>query len=83
MTQRWLKCKVSAGMFSDERVVELRVKLGHARTFFVPADRVLDQGAGEGQIQVGVVTQGEVTLVILPTPSRDVVPCAEDDLVPV
>lgn len=82
LEQAIIRCKVSRGMFTDERVVELPAGPANM-SFVVPSSAVRkedQQGNGELRVQI-IVYQGQ-TYILLPTPRRDAIPVDESDLVP-
>lgn len=81
MSQRLLKCRVSGGMFSNERVIIVRRKGNGSVEFFVPQESV--QGEGEdGRVRVEVLVRPDSTWAVLPTTYRDSIPVDDEELVP-
>ena len=77
-----LKCTVSKGMFSDERVVELRRSGQESKMYVVPASDVADvDKSGNGKLRASVVSRGNKKWVVLPTNRRDTIPFDENALV--
>ncbi len=81
MTQQWLKCRVSKGMFSAERVITLNNKCGGLVCEFVPADQVQGQGKS-GRVKVSVFTRDGVLWAVLPTVYSESVAIEPTQLVP-
>ena len=78
--ERWLKCSVERGMFSDEVAVTYPAD-GPARTsVFVPSAEVRGTPGQEGLVRVRVARGGGAILAILPTPYQDSVAVSEADL---
>jgi hypothetical protein len=48
MSERWLRCIVRKGMFSDEMVVVIKILSGEPVSFFVPRERVAGEEGQEG-----------------------------------
>jgi hypothetical protein len=65
----WIECRVSPGMFSDERAVELG-----ERSFFVDEGAVRNVGQdGRAEVEVQLVERGGEKWAVLPTSSRETV----------
>lgn len=78
---QWLRCSVSEGMFSNERVIIVRRKGNGSVEFFVPQESV--QGKGDnGRVQVEIFERPDSKWAVLPTPYRDSIPVDEAELVP-
>lgn len=82
MTQQWLKCSVSKGMFSNERVIIFNIKGNGSLEEFVPADKVEGQGKN-GRVKVRVITRDDGQWAVLPTPYGKTVPVEPAQLAPV
>ena len=81
MAQSWLKCRVSNGMFSNERMIIVHRKGNGSVEFFVPQESV--EGEGEdARVQVEVLDRKDSKWAVLPTPYRDSIPINEEELVP-
>jgi len=77
---RTIVCKVSKGMFSDEVVVLLRLKIGDY-SFFVPRAEV-ENGPNEVcRLKVRVMRQDHQSWAIVPNEDRTAIPVREEDLV--
>ena len=63
---RWLECRVSKGMFSDERTITVRHRDNSPREFLVPMDMVRGEGE-QGQVQVKLVSRRDGKWAVLPT----------------
>jgi len=86
MTERWLKCNVFKGMFSDELVVRVWPKDHHTMSFFVPKNRVEGCSSGEGEegkLRVKVFRKDDITWAVLPTDYQESIPVRDEDLQPV
>ena len=81
MSERWLKCFIMKGMFSDERAIRLVSKSDSPLSFFVPKSMVRGALDKEGEVKVLVFKREGDTLAILPTDNRSVVPILEENLV--
>ena len=78
---RWLKCRVSKGMFSNERTISVRRKGNGIQEFFVPQSAVDTEGDA-GRVKVLVIERLDVKWAVLPTPYRESIPVDEDDVIP-
>lgn len=76
MFEKWLKCNVFKGMFSDELAVQYR-----SVSFFVPKDQVNIQENQNGKVKVLVFRDGETSWAILPSENRSIILVDEADLV--
>ena len=82
MTEKWLKCTVAKGMFSDELVVVFKSEAGEVLSVFVPKEAVEGEIDGEGKVKVRVFDDQGKIWVVLPTPTADTVPIDDQSLVP-
>ena len=78
---RWLRCQVLGQMFSDERIISVRVFGNGAREFLVPRNTVNEEGA-ESRVRVRVFREPDATWAVLPTVYSDSVAIDETELVP-
>lgn len=74
---RWLKCKVLKGMFSDERAVVVHRRGNGSVQFFVPASST----RGDEWVRVKVFSRSDGSWAEMPTPQRDSVPIAPEEIV--
>ena len=81
MSERWLRCTVLKGMFSDERAV-LYSKNGSEFSFFVPTDRVLGDVDREGKVRVRVFSDDGGWWAVMPNENQTIIPVSEADLTP-
>ena len=65
-SKKWIECRVTPGMFSDERTVEVR-----GRSFFVEKNVVRSEKNGSGQVEVIIVEKNGEKWAVLPTPTRE------------
>lgn len=82
MFERWLRCKIFKGMFSDELAIQCATP-GAPATFasvFVPKDFVRGSVDQQGQVKVLFFREGDVAWAVLPTENQLVVPVDETDL---
>lgn len=78
----FLKCRVSKGMFSDERVVEITRRGGLSRTFVVHVSSIAEvDDVGNGKLKAALVTRGNNKWVMLPTNRQDSMLIDEGSLV--
>ena len=82
MTEKWLKCTIAKGMFSGELVVVFTSETGQEISVFVPKEVVKGDIDGEGKVKVRVFDDKGKRWVVLPTPTADTVPIADENLVP-
>jgi len=77
--ERFLKCTVKDGMFSDEVVVSVTRTDGETESFFVPAGAV-DRRKGRMRVWVREVKPGRTLIASIPTcePSTAVAVRPED-----
>lgn len=80
MTQQWLKCSVSEGMFSNERVISVDVRGGGIQDEFVPADTVEGQGE-DGLVKVNVFIRDDGRWAVLPTCYSETIPIERRQLI--
>jgi hypothetical protein len=81
MAERWLRCDVVQGMFSDELAIVYSLQ-GKKISFFVPKDEVIGGINSEGKVKVRVFHQDNVPWAVLPNENQTVIPIDEADLVP-
>ena len=73
---RWLRCAVTKGMFSDERVIRIRTGM----TFFVHQDQVQEDVGHQGKVRVELLKKGNQCWAVLPTEDTAIVEVNSDDL---
>ncbi len=66
---KWIQCRISPGMFSDERTVEV-----DDRAFFVNKASVREEGDGNGCVEVKVVEVDGQKWAVMPTSTRESIP---------
>lgn len=81
MAERWLRCEVRKGMFSDEMVVVIKVQSGEVASFFVPRESVLGNENQEGRVKVRTFKEKSGALAIVPNESQTVVAVDESQFV--
>lgn len=65
--KRWIRCRVTPGMFSDERTIEIA-----GRSYFVDERWVRNVAAdGAGEVEVTIVRDDGCEWVVLPTSDRE------------
>ena len=79
---RWLKCCVVQGMFTNERIIIVHIRGNGSIEEFVPEDEVSGEGV-DGRVKVRLFHQDERPWVVLPTPYGKTIPIEEDQLIPV
>lgn len=77
MSDQWLKCLVTEGMFSDESVVQITTLADQQLSFFVPTSATRDN-----QLKVHVIERTkDGTLVVIPNENRSIVPVSSNKIV--
>lgn len=76
---KWLRCEVSKGMFSDERVVAVRTRNEGQREFFVPQDEVREDTPA---VRVKAYVYDGGLWALIPTCQPEPVPIHDSDLLP-
>ena len=75
---RLVPCKISDGMFSDERIIWFSSRGGISESFVVESDLIEKMtGENHGLIRVNVINSGGREVAILPTNRRDIVNLSE------
>lgn len=81
MSDRWLRCDVRKGMFSDEVVVMIRTTSGEFASFFVPTERVSGHADHQGRVQVRAFTEDSQSWAVVPNDNQSIVPVDESEFV--
>jgi len=76
---KWLKCKITKGMFSDEYTVIVRTRSGENVAVFVPKD---DAQADNGRVRVKVSEESGHAIAVLPDANRSVIDVDASELMP-
>jgi hypothetical protein len=79
MFERYLRCWIFKGMFSDELAVRVASRNGDA-AFFVPRDLVKGTIDHEGKVRVRVYHQGQTAWAVLPDDMQTALPVDESQL---
>ena len=79
-SKRWLKCQIDQGMFSDEFAVTYPVTGNASWSVFVPQSAVRGEAGKQGRLEVVVLQEAGKMLAVLPTPQKDIVAVAEQDV---
>lgn len=74
MDERWLRCKVLMGMFSDERAVLIATTDHESVSVFVPEDRVQGQLDHEGKVRIRTLQFESKWWAVLPDGAQTIVP---------
>jgi hypothetical protein len=85
MQDRWLKCRLAQGMFSNEFTVTVKTASvpSDVSSYFVSDGYVHADGrAPDGRVLVRAYRDGSTWWAMLPTDSLDIIPVAADDLQP-
>ena len=78
--QRWLRCQLDRGMFSDESVVTYPSHGAPLASVFVPSVNVRGHPGGLGLVHVVVTNPGGQLMATLPTSYGECVAVSEVDL---
>lgn len=79
MVEKWLKCSIYKGMFSDERAIKCQKMTGFF-SVFVPQETVRGEINQEGTVKVGVFHKDNTVWAILPSPYKPTIPVCESQL---
>lgn len=86
MQEKWLKCRVAPGMFSDEFAVTVSAFAAVAtelRSLFVADEYVRsDRRSDEGHVRVRVFQRGGTWWAVLPNEQQEAIPVRFADLEP-
>ncbi len=80
MLERWLRCEVRKGMFSDELVVVITSVTGEATAFFVPRERV-EGDKSDGRVRVRAFSEHSRAWAVVPNETQTVVAVDESQFV--
>lgn len=82
MEERWPRCEVGPGMFSDELTVRIRTGNDEdARSAFESKDAVdANPGAREGRVRVRAFWSGSSWWAVLPSEDQEALPVGAADL---
>jgi hypothetical protein len=80
MSEKWLLCRISKGMFSDETAVTYSPPGSRKTSVFVPSKFVKMDTGDIGRVKVLVFTKGGQTWAILPNENREEVLVRADDI---
>ena len=81
--ERWLTCRITKGMFSDERVVTYPAEGETQISAFVPATAVEGNPGERGRVRVRVGRINGHLMAVLPTEYSDLVTVQEADVAPI
>jgi hypothetical protein len=81
MGERWLRCVVRQGMFSDELVVVIKILSGESASFFVPKERVIGQADQEGQVKVRAFQEDSRAWAVVPNETQTILAVDESQFV--
>lgn len=77
----WLRCRLDAGMFSDEVAVTYPPSASAwQKSVFVPSACVRPESEHQGQVMVDVVDKDGARYAVLPSSRRDIVRVEGADL---
>jgi hypothetical protein len=80
MGERYLRCKVYKGMFSDERAIEYPA-YGEKLSVFVPRTKVIEESGGLGKVAVFAFEANGTLWAVLPSAQPETIPVKANDLV--
>lgn len=78
--EKMLKCQILKGMFSNERVVSVKLSDGSSTSVFVPSDKVKGGIGTKGSVKVNVFNDEGLPWAVLPTEYKDIVPVNIEDV---
>ncbi len=78
--ERWLRCQLDEGMFSDEIAVTYPPKGRWQKSVFVERGAVKGGAGDVGKVRVAVLRRDGAIIAILPTPERDIVYATAEDI---
>jgi hypothetical protein len=82
MSEKWLRCRVYKGMFSDELAIRYVSRDGNCPVaVFVPKGLVEGKIDEEGRVKVTAFHQGNSAWAVLPSDQQLVIPVDDADLV--
>ncbi len=81
MADRWLRCEIRKGMFSDEMVVVIKVVSGESASFFVPREWVMGNEGQEGRVKVRAFKEDSRAWAIVPNESQTILAVDESQFV--
>lgn len=85
MQEKWLRCRIGPGMFSDEFVVTVTSILAAGqsdRSLFVARDLVKPESAGaNGHVRVRAFERDRTWWAILPNEDQEAIPVGPSDLI--
>ncbi len=81
LAERWLRCRIFKGMFSDELAVQYAPPHSNSTSVFVPKELVEGSVDGEGRVKVRVFHEGSNAWAVLPTENQMIIAVNEADLI--
>ena len=81
MSDRWLRCVIRKGMFSDEKTVVIRILSGEDASFFVPREWVQGVEDHEGQVKVRAFHDNSLAWAVVPDETQSIVAVDESQFV--
>ena len=79
--ERWLRCQLDLGMFSDEIAVTYPAEGAAIRSVFVPKSAVNGKPGEKGRVRVRIMNSKSGTVyAVLPTNQSEMVAVTERDL---
>ena len=79
MSEKWLRCGILKGMFSDEMVVVIKTPSGEEASFFVPKQQVRGDINESGRVMVRTFKQGTRAWAVIPNDSQSIIPVDESE----
>jgi hypothetical protein len=81
--ERWLTCRITKGMFSNERVVTYPAEGEKQTSVFVPATAVEGSPGERGRVRVRIGRLNGHLMAVLPSEYSDLVTVQEADVSPI
>lgn len=79
MSEKWLRCSIFKGMFSNEVAIRCKKTIGSFSTF-VPRDVVRGDVDQDGTVKVMVFRKNDTAWAVLPSPDKATIPICESQL---
>jgi len=78
--ERWLRCQLDQGMFSDEMAVTYPPHGKWQKSVFVERQSVEGNAGDIGRVRVSVLRKSDAILAVLPSPDGDIVYVNAEDI---
>jgi hypothetical protein len=78
--ERWLRCQLDEGMFSDEIAVTYPPQGKWQKSVFVERSAVKGGAGDVGKVRVVIARSDGTIIAVLPSPNRDIVYATAEDI---